>query len=221
MVFGNHDDEGALSRLQLLRVQQGLPLSLARRGPRRLTGAGNYVVRIASARSDSVAAALYFLDSGGYADADCREYAWIADDQIAWLRERARRLGDSRRGQPGCPRLPSLVFFHLPLPEFNDVWLRSECRGSKHEEICCPTVNSGLFSVLVETGVMGVFVGHDHVNDFEGRLCGVRLCYGRAGGYSSYGRPGFARGARVIRLREGASDFETWVRLDDAAQEPL
>ncbi len=40
---------------------------------------------------------------------------------------------------------------------------------------------------------MGTFVGHDHVNDFVGDLYGIRLCYGRATGFNTYGRQGFTR----------------------------
>jgi hypothetical protein len=90
------------------------------------------------------------------------------------------------------------------------------CRGFKFEPACGPSLNSGLFPALVESGdVMGAFVSHDHVNDFDGELHGIRLCYGRASGHSPYGREGFQRGAGVIRLRQGERGFRTWLRLDD------
>ena len=50
--------------------------------------------------------------------------------------------------------------------------------------------------------MIGTFVGHDHVNDYQGDLHGIRLCYGRGSGFNTYGRAGFLHGARVIRLRE-------------------
>ena len=65
--------------------------------------------------------------------------------------------------------------------------------------------------------VVGTFVGHDHVNDYFGDLHGIRLCYGRASGYNTYGRDRFLRGARVIRLREGERQFQTWLRLSDGS----
>jgi hypothetical protein len=220
MVFGNHDDEGYLSRLDLLRVQQELPLCLTQRGPETLTGVGNYVLRLASARGPALAAALYFLDSGSYTSTGPGGYAWIAPDQIAWYRRQAQSLARAyAQAPPGVPRaerLPALAFFHLPLPEYEDVWDCEPCVGLKYEPVCCPALNSGFFTALVEAGdVMGTFVGHDHVNDFTGERYGVRLCYGRAGGYSSYGCEGMPRGARVIRLSEGQRTFDTWLRLDD------
>jgi len=212
-VFGNHDDEGEASRAQMLRAQRRHRLCLSERGPKGLTGVGNYVLRLRSARSRRLAAALYFLDSGSYDDLGIRPYGWIAHDQIAWYRRVSALLGQElgRRGE----KLPALAFFHIPLPEWDEVWQTQVCRGEKHEAVCGPALNSGFFAALVEAGdVMGVFCGHDHVNDYEGELHGVRLGYGRATGFAEYGREGFPRGARVIRLREGRRRFDTWMRLE-------
>jgi hypothetical protein len=73
-------------------------------------------------------------------------------------------------------------------------------------------VNSGLFAAFVERGdVVGAFCGHDHLNDYEATLHGIRLVYGRATGHGGYGRAGFPRGARIIELREGSREFTTRV----------
>ena len=154
-----------------------------------------------------------FIDSNSYANAERTIYAPIADDQIAWYLEQSRTLRE--RYESGA-RLPALAFFHIPLPEYDQVWDSEPCHGSKYESVCCPQINSGFFAALVESGdVMGCFVGHDHINDYEGELSGIRLCYGRGTGDACYGRKGFQRGARVIRLREGERRFATWVRLAD------
>jgi len=132
------------------------------------------VLRLRAARSRRLAAALYFLDSGGYDALGIGHYDWIAHDQIAWYRRVSALLGR-----------------------------------------CGPALNSGFFAALVEAGdVMGAFCGHDHVNDYEGELHGVRLAYGRVTGFAEYGREGFPRGARVIRLYEGRRRFDTWMRLE-------
>jgi hypothetical protein len=214
-VFGNHDDEGSLSREELLAVQQSCRRCLTRRGPTAIPGIGNYVLGVEGERDRRRAAALYFLDSGSYAPAGLGDYAWITRAQIDWYRRASGRLAVASGGG----KLPALAFFHIPLPEYDEVWRTRPCRGERHEPVCGPSVNSGLFAAFVEAGdVMGTFVGHDHVNDFEGELLGIRLCYGRASGYSPYGRDGFERGARVIRLREGERGFQTWLRLADGAR---
>lgn len=210
-VFGNHDDEGIHSRRELMALQQEMPHCLSEPGPLVVPGVGNYVLSVLSAVADEPAAYLYCLDSGSYAPEGIGGYAWIEPRQVAWYRETAASLG-----QTGPDPLPALAFFHIPLPEFHLVWERGGCEGVKYEAVCAPVLNSGLFLQMVDVGdVLGVFVGHDHVNDFEGELCGIRLCYGRAGGYGTYGKEGFPRGARLIRLREGVRSFDTWLRLDD------
>lgn len=215
-VFGNHDDEGSLSRKALLEVQQALPHCLTEAGPRNITGVGNYVLRLLAAKDDRLAAALYFIDSGGYNAFGVGHYAWIARDQIEWYARASARLRSEIIASGGEAPLPALAFFHIPLPEYDEVWRTAACRGHRYEPVCGPSANSGLFAALLEAGdVMGTFCGHDHVNDFEGELHGVRLCYGRATGFSPYGREGFPRGARVVRLQQGERSFLTWVRLED------
>jgi hypothetical protein len=217
-VFGNHDDEGPLSREQLLEVLRASRLCLAERGPRSVTGVGNYVLRVGSAATGSLAAGLYFLDSNAYDARGLGDYAWIGHDQIGWYRETSRRLAAEYAAVTTARPLPALAFFHIPLPEYEEVWRSRTCRGHRGEPVCGPAVNSGFFTALVEAGdVMGTFVGHDHLNDFEGQLHRIRLCYGRATGYSGYGLDGFQRGARVVRLQEGGRRFETWVRLEDGS----
>lgn len=207
-VFGNHDDEGTASRRDLLAVQRRYRLCLSEAGPKALTGVGNYVLRVRAARSSRAAAALYFLDSGAYDDRGLGHYAWIARDQIQWFASTSARL-----------KLPALAFFHIPLPEWDEMWRTQVCRGHRHEPVCGPALNTGFFAAMAESGhVLGAFCGHDHLNDFEGELHGLRLCYGRATGFGEYGRPGFPRGARVIRLVEGRRAFETWLRLEDGTK---
>jgi len=95
-VFGNHDDEGNLSRLDLLAVKQSCAWCLTERGPEDVTGVGNYVLRVRSREDDSLAAALYWLDSGSYNSHGVGDYAWIAWDQIAWYRAASRTLAAER-----------------------------------------------------------------------------------------------------------------------------
>jgi hypothetical protein len=212
-VFGNHDDEGRATRADLLAIQRALPGCLSRRGPRSLPGIGNYVLPLAGSRGGaSPAAHLCFLDTHAYAPEGAGTYAWVAHEQVAWYRRTAARRSAGRALPP-----PALLFLHIPLPEYATAWEQGLRHGSRHEPVCGPALNSGLFAALHERReVLGVFAGHDHVNDFEAELLGVRLCYGRATGYNEYGRRGFARGARVIELVEGERRFDSWLRLDVA-----
>lgn len=210
-VFGNHDDEGNASRRELMAVMQEGAHSLAQAGPEEIPGVGNYVLTLHKADGSAPMALLYFIDSGSYAPPEIGGYGWIKPAQVAWyLRESARFTAAA--GHP----LPAFAFFHIPLPEYDEVWDYHTCYGEKHEDVCAPRLNSGFFAAMHEAGdVIGTFVGHDHVNDFCGDLHGICLCYGRASGYNTYGRDGFPRGARVIQLREGERQVETWLHLED------
>jgi hypothetical protein len=209
-VFGNHDDEGTLSRAGLMAVQQALPGCLSQPGPEALSGMGNYVLPVLGHDDPRPVAHLYFIDSNSYAETAIGGYGWIRRDQITWYLETAQEL-QTEHGSS----LPALLFLHIPLPEYNDIWDGHTCYGHKLEPICSPLINTGFFAALHEAGdVMGVFAGHDHINDFIGELHGIRLAYGRATGYNTYGDPSMARGARVLRLHGGRRDFDTWLRLE-------
>ncbi|MFB9273905.1 metallophosphoesterase family protein [Cohnella cellulosilytica] len=210
-VFGNHDAEGSVSRAELLDVLLEHKHSVTRH-TEGVSGFGNYMLEIRGS-GGGTGAALYFLDSGDYSPVGRIEgYDWIRRDRIDWYAGAAADLAARNGGAP----LPALAFFHIPLPEYGEVWDKQICHGSKLERVCAPRVNSGMFAAMVEAGdVMGTFVGHDHINDYWGELHGIRLCYGRATGYNTYGQDGFPHGARMIRLREGERTFSSWLRLDD------
>ncbi|RXZ82423.1 metallophosphoesterase [Paenibacillaceae bacterium] len=210
-VFGNHDSEGSVSRAELLALQlESGPNCLSQAGPEQLSGVGNYVLSVWDRAGVSEAAALYLLDSGAMAPVAVGGYEWIHPDQVNWYAQQSRQLSARCKGP-----LPALAFFHMPLPEYADVWAKGTVLGGqKFENVECAKINSGLFAALVEQGdVMGTFVGHDHDNDYCGMLHGIRLCYGRVTGYNTYGR--LQRGARMIRLQEGERGFETWIRQAD------
>lgn len=212
-VFGNHDDEGSVSREGLMGVQTSCPMSLSQPGPDDISGVGNYMLRVKGSKHDKTAAALYFIDSGSYAKTGIDGYDWIQRDQIEWYISESSAL----RAEAGHP-LPALAFFHIPIPEYDEVWDFHTCYGVKYENVCAPRVNTGFFAAMQQMGdVMGTFVGHDHINDYWGDLHGIRLYYGRGTGYNTYGREGFLRGARVIRLKEGERSFDSWLHLADGS----
>jgi len=120
---------------------------------------------------------------------------------------------------------PALTYFHIPLPEFS-CFDASNFTGVKQEKgISSPSINSGFFTTMVEAGdVKAVFTGHDHLNDFCGKLTGIQLCYAGGFGYHAYGKAGWSRRARVVSAYlektvngewGGVKSIKTWKRLDD------
>ena len=208
-VFGNHDAEGRVTRRELMREMCGLPGCLAQAGPDSVYGLGNYSIRLAGPDGDPCAV-LYLLDSGVLPDGD----EGIHPSQIGWLVREAEALARQQAGRP----VPALAFFHIPLPEYERMWRTQICDGNKRERISCPAVNVGAWRAMSEqAGVVGAFCGHDHRNDFGGRLQQMRMYYGRVSGYHAYARWLYPRGARVIRLHADVDlrEFDTWIRLHD------
>lgn len=219
-VFGNHEHECPAPIERFADMLQNMPGSLFRCGPEHIKGVSNYMLRIEASRTGRTAAALYMLDSGAKTSREFGGAEWLDRSQIGWYDEQSAALAAENGNEP----LPSLAFFHIPLPEYNEVWDFHTCYGEKNKHIDSPRINSGMFAVMAERGdVMGTFVGHCHLNDFYGDLHGIRLGYCRLTGFSAKGPEEYARGARVICLREGKKGFDTWQRLADgtAVTDPL
>lgn len=207
-VFGNHESDGRAGKA-LSEALEKYPLSLFETGPEELSGYGNYAVPVFGPDGSPVWMLYHFdcnnninykISPGKTVKAD----GYVTRDQINWfLSEHSKRRAD------GSKKLPSLVFCHVPLPEFNDVWMFDGVFGTRHEKVYTPPVNSGLFTAMWETGdVKGVFAGHDHVNSFYGRMFGIILAYGRNSGYHCNCEENFKRGGRVITLSLSKGDIE-------------
>ncbi len=211
VVFGNHDEEqGNMTEAEMLKVYMSYPHNLSRFGPENVYGTGNYNLLIAGSKDKKPAFNIYMLDSGRYAKGGVGVYDWIKTSQIEWYRDTALSL----KKQYGRT-IPALMFFHIPLPEFRQMWESGKAKGARNEEEGAPMVNSGLFTSVVEMGdVKGIFVGHDHTNDYVGEMYGIRLGFSRNTGFGTYGKDGFSRGARVFLIKESDPEhFETWMRL--------
>lgn len=209
VVLGNHDVEYELTDKQIIETISDLPFCMAVSGPEEISGSGNYFVQVQSAASSETKAVLYFLDShtGLGKESTLGSYDWIKNDQIQWYRNESAMLTKKNKGKP----YPALAFFHIPLVEYKEVWGKATTVGIKEEDVCSPDINSGIYNAFLESGdVMGMFVGHDHVNNYIGCLHGICLAYGQATGRETYGDIG--KGYRMIELYEGERKFDTWVR---------
>ncbi len=217
-VLGNHDDEHAVKRKDIIRIISNEPYSLMRNVAEGIKGEGNHIVPVyASGSGDKVAALLYCMDSNAYSTIpSVKGYGWFDHSQVEWYRRESAGYTAQNGGQP----LPALAFFHIPLPEYEDAWTSFDTRrmGDRNEKECAPLLNSGMFLAMSECGdVMGTFVGHDHVNDYIATWQDIALAYGRAsGGKNTYGDK--TPGSRIIVLKEGRRTFDTWIREKGNAQ---
>jgi len=162
-IYGNHDDEGSLTRSQTASLLQNLPYSLTSPGPNTIPGVGNYYIRVLAHTGHHAALTMYFLDSHSYSpdEKKYKGYDWIKPEQIQWFRDSARELAADDRKYSHIHL--DMAFIHIPLPEYRDGGVMT---GERREPPTAPGYNSGFRDALVEMGVPVVSCGHDHANDY-------------------------------------------------------
>lgn len=213
VTWGNHDDEQDLSRKELsahVATKAGNLTSTVDG----ISGVTNYTLSVKSTDGKRDAAVLYIFDSNSYSPIKkVKGYDWIKHDQVEWYRQTSKAFTAANNGKP----LPALAFFHIPLPEFHEAAQNESAYfvGTRKEKACAPEINTGLAAAMLEAGdVMGVFVGHDHVNDYVVDWRGILLGYGRfTGGATVYHDIPEGNGARVIELTEDSRTIKTWIRI--------
>lgn len=189
-VFGNHDEEGPLNKEELAKILSSGKNSLYENTPG-LSGVGNHIITIV--KDEKPIYKLFLLDSlrdriDTISDQKVWSYDFIQKDQIDWVSLNIQETN-------------SLLFFHIPLPEFKEAKQFESFRGEFNESVCSSNYQTDLFEKSVESGyIKGIFVGHDHVNDFSFEKDGILLAYGRCTGHYDYTLPTFAKGGRLITV---------------------
>lgn len=177
-VFGNHDDECDISKDKILNIISTYPNSV--------TKGKNYVV-------DMLGERLLFVDSGSYYDGEESLYDTVKPSVIKWA-------GEQIEGSK------AILFQHIIVPDIFDVmiqknhfvpfWAHGDGRwvkfkknihhkGRLGERPCPPSINTGELKSLAPS-LKGACFGHDHVNDFELDLMGVRIIQCPGAGYNCY-----------------------------------
>lgn len=242
VTYGNHDEDSlaqsGVDEAGMLEIYRSYAYNVNAENTRAVTGTSNTIVSIASsANNKREAFALWLMDSGRYAPgtingqnfAGYPTWDWLRMDQVCWYREQSQRLE-----QRGGRKIPGLMFIHIALWEHRFMWwggvdtrtsadaARGKARhaivGERNEDECPGPINSGMFNAILERGdVKGVFVGHDHINDYVGDYYGVLLGYAPGTGFGAYGLPGAARnrmrGGRVFELTERGEDVAIETRV--------
>ena len=208
ITFGNHDYDFKAPSAALYAQMQKTPHCVM---PVQQGKNLDYSLPVMSSNGKRTAAVLYCIDTHNRSSiAGVDGYQWITQSQITWYRQRSSVY----KQQNGGKALPALAFMHIPLPEYNYATDNTQCPmyGSRLERAYAPSLNSGMFTAMKEQGdVMGVFFGHDHDNDYAVAYYGILLAHGRfSGGNTEYNH--LKSGARVIVLKEGKREFDTWIR---------
>ncbi len=179
-------------------------------GPRDIYGVGNYAVSLRRYGGAPVWT-VFLLDSNDFAFQRIRGVPWrvhdaIRPDQIQWFVDTSNRI--RRNYGP----IPSVAFFHVPVPEYHDAALFERYLGDRGQKVTTPPLNTGFFAAaLQQRDLRAMFCGHDHTNSFCADVLGITLAYGRCSGYGCGVPETFPRGARVIELAPEDAGLETYV----------
>lgn len=217
-VFGNHDDQSYYSGQRtdkdaMLAVYQSIGDCRTVDADPTLFGTGTCKIPIYASNSNDIAFDLFMVDSNTYqypTESQNGGYDNPHADQLAWL------AANEDEG------VNSLVFQHIPMPEIYNLLtvdangekqygdtkyaktLNSNATGHLGEFPCPPHYgnNTGEFAALkAMDGVLGVFTGHDHLNDFTGTCDGLKMTAVPGMTYYNYGEES-VRGYGVIELDE-------------------
>lgn len=191
-ILGNHDCESssAPSREDEVELLSTYKHCLIKKGS--TDGNGNYIVNIKSSES-AVSQSLILMDSGDYMskeeiksrglDKKKTQYAYITPNQIQWYKDSVTHIKDTY-GE----NTKSMVFIHIPLPEYKDAFEKGEIiSGDKRENVSCSRHNSGMFDAILEMNCThAIFAGHDHVNNYNSLYKGINFVFAQPSGYGTY-----------------------------------
>ena len=232
-VYGNHDRECGLPLYEETEIYKTIPGCLSEHGDPSLSGDGNYCLPVYSSAGEGVAFNIFALDSHRESS-DFIERFGLPEgtriilpehfnegekgaspdfEQAMWYYNTSKQC-EKEQGR----KVPAVMFMHIPLPEYLEI-LRNpeECGavGNKRETVGCCELNFGLFGACLQRGdVKGIFFGHEHLCDIEGKYCGVVMAQGAALGYNMSCHDDL-RGGRVIDLFEDGTIETHAVKLID------
>lgn len=213
-VFGNHDSEGMASKEYISETLENTENCYFLSGEKELFGSGNYLIKEYNADGSTLISSLFFMDSGG---GSVLGYDGPHDDQIEWYKKKVLSLNEEN------PDAKSLLFLHIPLPEYETAWNEYEngsenveyFYGVKDEGVSCGQ-QRGLYEKIKTLGnTRWIFCGHDHKNNFSilVKSDNVRLTFGMSMDYSAYVLTRFYtkyRGGTVITVKHDYSADVTY-----------
>ena len=187
-------------------------------------------------RNGKTAYNIYTLDcypvGGGYPP--------LLDTQVDFYKKESARLKEANGGNI----VPSLIFYHESLPSFVSMKRDYDVNnGSGKTKVMKGAFGDKMFggpqenakieeAMIANKDIIGVFVGHDHLNTLAGYYemvdgYKVLLGYGRMSAIADYmyaglSRTNFIRGGRVIELNNGnIKTYEILCTPDDINANPF
>ncbi len=218
-VWGNHDAESstyAKRRASAILANSDSPYLLYADGYTeggKENRWGNFSVLVTDPTGQKPLGALMMLDSGTY-DYQADAYQQITQGQVKWYRQEIDRLQSLYSG-PDERILPTILFAHIPLPDFS-VAYRKAAAGEGAEFVieddrffgggsAETSSYSPLFEAMVEKGsTKAYFVGHYHIARYQVRMEGILLGFCPQAGFSHAGYDS-PRNAYIYNIAEDFS----------------
>lgn len=232
-IFGNHDRECGIDIEEEMEIYETIKGFVGEKGPKDLSGTGNYIIPILSSKDDSVKYRIWAMDSHrGHEslidkfhieNASAINLPFSPDyivnqsmpypDQVVWYYNNSKRF-EEEDGKI----VPGIMFMHIMLPEYLYVSHNPEetnAVGMQRESVQATLFNTGLFSFALERqDIKGFFFGHDHLNTLQGEYCGITMSCDGSIGYNMSTHDDM-RGGRIIDLSEDGSMHTRMLYLID------
>lgn len=211
-VFGNHDKESDIGIANILRKYSNAEHCLY--AYRNVTGDSNFSVTLK--QGGEYKKTLYMFDTNSTGANRVDEYALVYPSlyasQLNWYTETAGAMTAYAGGQ-----VSSLAYMHIPFAEFGTALAERYGQDYKYSSASGAdnslnftiaenaygdfgsayskfspwgsTSGTPIFAAFKENGTDGVFVGHNHTNNYSIVVDGVRLTFGlKTGTYDEYQR---------------------------------
>ena len=234
-IFGNHDAEGGYSNEFQQTVYESFPNCISEKGPEEVSGVGNYVRTVYSSKTGEPVFNFWAMDShsentvmaekfglkgqasrirmpnplGGFNS----NHSSLYFDQVFWYYNRSAEM-EKEFGR----KIPGLLFIHVPPMEMNLIWANPEetgMIGHKRQEIFGASINSGILMACLQRGdIRGIYAGHEHLCEFEGTYCGIKMGYDAALGFNMSAHDDL-RGGRLFEINEDGTWSTRHIKLLD------
>ena len=132
---------------------------------------GNYKIQLKNPENNEGAWEIFLMNS--------RRIHGIPPRALSWMQNII---------QYNVPKLPAIVFYHVPHMAYQEILRNGTARGIYRERVCFDGEDGRIHQKFQEMGgIRAAFVGHDHVNDYYADLNGIDVVYGRKSSTMGYG----------------------------------
>lgn len=187
-VWGNHDattiiDKNNISN-ELLKSEYCLWKNQYENTSLKRTG--DHVIQLKTKDTDKLLYCFYMLDSGTH---NGKEYESVYEDQLNQYKNVMDELNKIyiKQDNNKYELIPNLVFQHIPVEEYKTLYSEDKViLGRKIETPCHGAENTGQYEFMKKYNMKGMFVGHDHMNNYAFKTDdGIILAYGGQAGHSN------------------------------------